>query len=320
MIGQFVYLVQLVAPVFAVMVAGYAMRKARVLTAEADHSLTRLVVALLTPALALDFIIGNSALARPENWLLPPVLGFCSVLLGVGVARLGARLFGIADEKARRTFVYTACIQNYGYLALPLCKSLFGSDFTGVMFALFVGIDLAFWSIAFWQLTGRAEKGSWRRAINPPIVTIPIAIALNSLGAKDWLPAWIQGTYQFLGACAIPMALILGGALVADHLNRASLRHGGRTFLGAAAVRLLVVPLVMMAAARWLPLDTPLKAVLMIQAAMPAAIFPIVVTRAHDGDMPTALQVVIGTSLAGLVTIPLWLSFGMAWVLGGYQP
>jgi hypothetical protein len=30
---------------------------------------------------------------------------------------------------------------------------------------------------------------------------------------------------------------------------------------------------------------------------MPAAIFPIVVTKVHQGDMPTALQVVFGTSL-----------------------
>jgi hypothetical protein len=45
------------------------------------------------------------------------------------------------------------------------------------------------------------------------------------------------------------------------------------------------------------PLDVALKSVLVIQAATPAAIFPIDVTRAHHGDMPTALQVVLGTSL-----------------------
>ena len=44
---------------------------------------------------------------------------------------------------------------------------------------------------------------------------------------------------------------------------------------------------------------------------MPAAIFPIVVTRVHHGDMPTALQVVLGTSIIGLITIPLWIGFGL---------
>ena len=53
---------------------------------------------------------------------------------------------------------------------------------------------------------------------------------------------------------------------------------------------------------------------LILQAAMPSAIFPIVVTKVHHGDVPTALQVVLGTSLVGLITIPLWLGFGLWWI------
>jgi predicted permease len=60
-----------------------------------------------------------------------------------------------------------------------------------------------------------------------------------------------------------------------------------------------------------------LKSVLVVQAAMPAAIFPIVVTKVHHGDMPTALQVVLGTSLIGLITIPFWIGFGLHWIIPG---
>jgi predicted permease len=44
---------------------------------------------------------------------------------------------------------------------------------------------------------------------------------------------------------------------------------------------------------------------------MPSAVFPIVLTKHYAGDPPTAMRVVIGTSVAGLLTIPLWLSFGL---------
>ena len=315
MIGQFFFLLQIVAPIFVVMTAGYAMRKIGILSAEADRSLTRVVVMLLAPCLAFDVIVGNEALANPKNWLLPPIFGFATVALGVVASRLAARLFRIPTGKVRRTFVYTTSMQNYGYIPIPLCAALFDRETTGVLFALFVGVELGFWSIALWQLTGRAE-GGWRQTISPPMVAIPTALVLNALSAEKWIPASVDTTFHLLGVCAVPMALLLSGALIADYMKRESLQHGARTILVSTLVRIVLAPLAIMIFARLAPLDPALKAVLVLQAAMPAAIFPIIVTKAHDGDVPTALQVVIGTSLIGLITIPLWLGFGMHWVLG----
>lgn len=316
MIAQFFFLLQIVAPIFVVMAAGFAMRKAGVLTAEADRSLTRVVVVLLAPSLAFDVIIGNEALSNPKNWLLPPLLGFGTVALGVAASRLAARMFEIPDGPRRRTFIYTTSLQNYGYIPIPLCAALFDRETAGVLFALFVGVEMAFWSIALWQLNGGARDGGWRQAVSPAMVAIPCALVLNSLGAAQWIPTAIDTTFHLLGVCAVPMALLLSGALIADHLKRDALRHGARTICVSTLVRIVAVPLLIMIFARYAPMDRTLRAVLVLQAAMPAAIFPIVVTKAHEGDVPTALQVVIGTSLIGLVTIPLWLSFGMHWVLG----
>ena len=77
------------------------------------------------------------------------------------------------------------------------------------------------------------------------------------------------------------------------------------------ALRLGVLPLVLLGITALIPAGPALRCVLVVQAAMPSAVFPIVLAKIHDGDMPTALRVVLGTSLVGLVTIPLWLSFGL---------
>ena len=297
------------------MALGYLMRKIGILSSEADRSLTRLVVTLLAPCLALDTIIGNDALANPANWILPPVLGFASIVLGIAMSRWGAKLFRIPEGESRRTFVFTTSLHNYGYIPLPLCQALFDRDTLGVLFAFYLGVEVAFWSIALAQLTGHAERGSWRRAINPPIIAIPTAIVLNALGAKGWMPPSIETTFHLLAVCAIPLALLLSGALIADHINRESLRHGSRTIFASTAVRIGALPALILLFTKIAPLDVALKSVLVIQAAMPAAIFPIVVTRAHHGDMPTALQVVLGTSLIGLITIPLWIGFGLYWIV-----
>lgn len=314
-VAQFFFLLQIVAPIFVVMATGYVMRKIGVLTAEADRSLIRVGVTLLVPCLAFDTIIGNEALARPANLIWPPILGFGSIVLAICVGKVVAHLFRIADGTPRRTFVFTTSLQNYGYIPLPLCAALFDRDTMGVLFAFFMGVELAFWSVALWQLTGHAEKGSWKKAINPPMVAIPTAIILNLLHGEQWIPASIDTTFHLLGMCAVPMALLLSGGLIADYINMRSMYHGGRTILAATVVRIGVVPMLLMLLAKFGPFDAPMKAVLIMQAAMPAAIFPVVVTKVNDGDVPVALQVVLGTSFIGLVTIPLWIGFGMRWVL-----
>jgi hypothetical protein len=57
-----------------------------------------------------------------------------------------------------------------------------------------------------------------------------------------------------------------------------------------------------------------LKQVIVVQAAMPAAMLPIVIARHYGGDANTALKIALSTSLIGIVTIPFWLRLGLQWV------
>ncbi|GAT33097.1 hypothetical protein TSACC_21505 [Terrimicrobium sacchariphilum] len=314
--AQYVSLLQIVAPVFVVMAVGYAIRKLGILSAEADRSLIRTTVTVLAPSLALDTIIGNEALRSPANWLIPPLAGVGTVALGILVARIFSKGLPGTNPRVRKTFVFTTSVQNYAYIPLPLCLVLFGKETVGVLFALVLGVELSFWSIALWQLTRGTEARSWRQTINPQVVAIPSAMLLNAIGAEHWIPAAIDSTFHLLGVCAVPLGLLMSGALVADHINFSALKKGSRTILLATVARVVTLPVLILAITALVPFDPNLKAILVLQAAMPAAIFPIVVTKVHDGDVPTALQVVLGTSLIGLFAIPLWIGFGLHWVRG----
>jgi predicted permease len=56
------------------------------------------------------------------------------------------------------------------------------------------------------------------------------------------------------------------------------------------------------------------KQVLVLEAAMPSAVFPIVLAKLYKGDPTTAIRVVLGTAVVSLVTIPLWIEFGIKFV------
>lgn len=181
-----------------------------------------------------------------------------------------------------------------------------------MLFALGLGVEVGMWTAGVAILGGRKiSRDTLRLLCNPPLIAVAAALLLNLGGVNSLVPSALDAAWHMLGVCAVPIGLLLTGALLADHATLGVLKTGWSTTALGLAVRLGALPAIMLSAALFLPLDTALRQVLVVQAAMPSAVFPIILTRLHHGDMPTALRVVIGTSLASLVTIPLWLAFGL---------
>jgi hypothetical protein len=310
---EFLAVLGVVAPVFAVAGAGLVVRKLEWLTEEADRSLLRLTINLLFPCLILDTALGNAALHQLGNLTLAPLVGFGTVAVGVILAWAVRRLAGAADARTRRTFALTVGLYNYGYVPLPLALSMFGDETAGVLFVHNVGVEVALWTIGLMVLTG-IGRGGWRHIINAPLIAILLALLLNFSGLDARIPTVVRSTMHLLAQCAIPLALLLIGATVADHSDGFHTAHGWRIIGVASLLRLGLLPLAFLLLARYLPASTELKRVIVLEAAMPSAVFPIVMAKHYGGDPPTAVRIVIGTTLTGLLTIPLWIRFGIQFV------
>ena len=313
-----------VLPVFGVMGVGFWLRQRNWLTADADQSLMRLTINILLPSLIFDSVLGNPALRRPENLLLPPLIGYGMVIVGMAVARCFTGLAGTHTKPEQRTFVLLTGLQNYSYLTLPLCLSLFNSNTLGVLFVHNVGTDMAMWTLGIAVLSGHGIGSGWKKIFNAPLAALLLALLLNFLTTCFPPPAPLLAigkivltAIHWFGQCAIPLALILIGAIVADHSDEARGGKATRVVLASALVRLGVMPVLFLLLARYLPCSADLKRVLILQGAMPSATFPIVLSKHYGGDARVAVQVVLGTSLIGLATIPLWIRLGEYFVFAG---
>ena len=310
-----------VLPVFGIMAIGLWLRRRDWLSAEADRSLMQLTINLLLPSLIFDSVLGNDALRRPENVFLPPLLGFGMMAAGVGVAHLFAPLTGLKTAPERRTFSFLTGLQNYAYLTIPLCLSLFDSGTTGVLFVHNVGTEVAMWTVGVAVVSGRGFSIGWKKFLNPPLAALLLALTLNFLGQHIHLaqPFAFAGNVlltiiHWFGRSAIPLALLLIGAIIADHMKEARGGSVVRVVSVAALVRLGLLPVAFLLLAKFLPCSIELKRVLVLQGAMPSAVLPIVLAKHYGGDARTAVQVALGTSLLGLVTIPLWIRLGQYFV------
>lgn len=314
---EFLTVLTAVLPVFGCLAIGFGLRRRNWLTADADQSLMRICLNLLLPSLIFGSVLGNAALRRPENLLLPPLVGFGMVGVGIALARLLARTAGLHTKPEQRTFAFLAGLQNYAYLVIPLCLSLFDRDTTGVLFVHNVGTEIAMWTVGVAVLTGSGFAGGWKKIFNAPLLALLLALALNFLGQHLALPPALAALGQmvltiihWLGQSAIPLALLLIGAIVADHFDDARGGKAARVVTVASLLRLGLMPVLFLLLAKFLPCSLELKRVLVLQGAMPAAVLPIVLTKHYGGNERTALQVALGTSVVGLATIPLWIRFG----------
>jgi predicted permease len=306
---DFVSILNVILPVYLIMAAGAAMRKLRVLPQEADAGLMRVAIVLLTPALILERVVGNPAVMEPLPVAVAAGLGYGLVAFGIALSYFAAPLIGLKLHEGRRTFAVSSGLQNYGFVAIPIVTALFPDKGTlGVMFTFTLGVEVACWTAGVGLLTGLG-KAPWRLALNPPVFAILGSLVLNFSGMHAFMPQVVHNTLGTLGNCAVPLALLLIGASIADIWGAERLRWSVAVL--APVLRLGIIPIAFLACAYLLPVAVELKRVLVVQAAMPSAVFNIMIARHYGGHAATAVQCVLATTLVSLVTTPLVIAWGL---------
>jgi predicted permease len=306
---DFASILTVVLPVYLTMATGFTVRRTGLLPAAVDAGVMRLCVALLTPCLILERVVGNESVMEPLPVLIAAGLGFGLVALGIAVSYFAAPLIGLQKHEGRRTFAVAAGLQNYGFVAIPIVTALFPDKGTlGVLFTFTLGVELACWTAGVGLLTGLGNA-PWKLALNPPVLTILFSLLLNFTGLHVYVPDVAHRTFSMMGACAVPLAVLIIGASIADIWGQERVRWSVAVL--APLLRLGVIPLAFLACAWWLPLSLELKRILIVQAAMPSAVFNIMIARHYGGHAPTAVQCVISTTVVSIVTTPLVIAWAV---------
>lgn len=306
---DYLSILSVAVPVYLTMATGALARKTGLLKPEADVSLMKLSVMMLTPALIIERVVGNPAVMRLPPVLIAAGLGYALVALGIAFTYLVAPLIGLKKGEGRRTFSVACGLQNYGFVAIPIVTALFPDKGTlGVLFTFTLGVELACWTAGVGLLTG-LDKAPWRLALNAPVLTILTSLLLNFTGLHAHVPQIAHNTFAMLGACAVPLAVLLIGASIADLWGQGAMQW--KVAIVSPILRLGVIPVAFLLAAYHLPISLELKRVIVVQAAMPSAVFNIMIARLYGGQASTAVQVVMATTIVSCVTTPLVIAWGL---------
>jgi predicted permease len=315
---EFLSIASTVSGVFLVMLVGAVARYLKWFTSEVDRSLAGFLSNVLLPSFFFHRIMTDTKMSSDLSAWIPSLYGASLTILGFGVAVSTAYVFGrwfsLGDASKKRTFGLCSGIANYGYIPFPLAEVFYPGCIVTLLIHN-VGVDIALWSVGLFIISGKGIRESWRRIVfSPPLVSVTLALLIRQLGFVEWIPRPLLNMSEQLGRCSIPIGLVLSGAIVYDCITKVKISEAWRPLLLAVGVRMVILPILFLAVAKYSGATRELQEVLLLQAAMPSATFPIVMTRLFNQHIETACTVVVGTSLLGLVTIPFWMVCGASWL------
>src|SRR6185436_2506884 len=159
-----------------------------------------------------------------------------------------------------------------------------------------VGVEIALWTVGLLVLSGQSLREGWRRLVSPIVITLALGVASNLTGLTPLLPKVFNDVVHALGACGIPLGLVMTGVSFAGFVDRPRELFDPRVSFAAMALRLGVMPVALILLARYLPCPVELKRVIIVQAAMPVAMVSVIIARLYGGHPRTAIQIIIGTT------------------------
>lgn len=306
LIEHFSFALDVVAPIFLVLVVGMVMRRQGIIDEAFVATASRLVFNLALPAL----IFVNLASLSLESVLKPDQLILALVLTVAGFALLWmASGYLIARPADRGVFVQGAFRGNLGIVGIALCANLYGQPGLAMGSVLLAVLTLAYNILSVFALSASNDGAapSWRRMLkdilrNPLILSILAGIVVAALG---WpLPGILHRSLDYFGAMTLPLALLCVGASI----TLASLRHSSVLAAWVVALKLVLLPAAYTTVAWVYGFEGQALGTLFAMFAAPTATVSYVMVRAMGGNSDLAANLVALTTLFSPLTLSLGIS------------
>ena len=211
----------------------------------------------------------------------------------------------------QKTLKYGTIVSNGGFLGNPIIEGIYGSS--GLLYAslFMLPVRIVMWSYGVSVFLkgekrgdGKGESLLKKVMTHPCIVTIYIGMLIMVSGVE--LPVFVKNTIESVSKCNTPLSMMLVGMLLAEIQPKGLI---DKTMIFYAAVRLLIIPLVIYGITAMLPISSLLRGITVIIAAMPAPITTALLSAKYGGDEEYAAGMIFLTTVISLFTLPIWCAF-----------
>jgi predicted permease len=220
-------------------------------------------------------------------------------IVGLLAYLVGSRLLRL-ERHQTGALIVVVILANTGYLGIPLCAALLGSDQLGPAIAfdtvvsgpMFYGVAFAI-GAAFGTGAGETAGERLRSFLrNPPLVAVIVGLLLPDALAPDAL----VDVAEVVAFAVLPVGFFILGVNLAAEAEEGALAFPPpftRTVAATVVLRLAVAPALMLALSA-LIVDVP--DAYLVQAAMPSGINSLVVAHAYGLDLKLCANAIAWTT------------------------
>jgi malonate transporter len=288
----------LLIPDFALILFGFVLNRITSWGRDFWGGLEKLIYYVLFPALLFNSI----AKQKIDFVAAAPALkvALITVLVGMALAYFG-RVLLRPTEKTFTSSFQTAFRFN-SYIALAIAGRLHGEAGIAAM-GIIIGFVVPICNIAsVWMLARHSEVPLWKELVQNPLIIATVGGVLYSLSGLPF-PEVLQMLISRMGAASLACGLLaVGAALTMTNAVRNIPLISYNT-----AIKLIALPIVAILAARALGVSGVYFDMVVLFAALPTATSAYILTVRMGGDGPVVAQGVTISTLAGMLSIPVWL-------------
>ena len=289
---------------FLLMVVGYILGKAKIITEQGSVSMSNVVMYTAIPAMLIVSFQRELIPSDLGNFGMALVLSLAIHVLGALLSRL---LIRDADPKRISTLRFAVTFSNCGFMGYPMMTALLGT--IGVFYgsAYVVIFNLLGWTWGVYLMTGDRKKLSLRPILlNPGVLGVVIAMALYLF--RVTLPEVILTPVTYFSYLNTPVPMLILGY----QLSHADFRTA---FRGVSAwmtllLRLILMPLLTIGLCLVLRIDSAVAMALVIAAATPPAALLSLFSAKFDTDSALASSVVSVQTALSVLTMPVLIGLG----------
>ena len=283
--------------IFIAIGAGFCCRRLNVITEEGSAVLSNIVVKIILPFYLFSAIAGAETEVDGGGVLLAVLLSAGMFLLS-GLAALLVVPLLKAPKEDRGVYLFETMCGNVTYIGIPVCAAVLGDKAAFYASLLNIPYNLICFSLGIFLLSGKA---SLKKALNPAFISGVLGALVY--GFKIPLPSIITDGCAFIGQATSPCAMLVIGSVLGSVPTKNIFNEWRAVpylFLRLAGLSALTALLL-----SFLNVDSVLKGVLVLMAAMPAATNSTMLCTIYGGNRELSAKLIFLSTVLSAVTIPL---------------
>lgn len=212
------------------------------------------------------------------------------------------------DGENASIYKYGVSYGNMGYMALPLCQSLLGSEGVFYCSAGVVAFNILSFVHGIWLMKKGTDSDEGFKIksiiLNPGVLSVAVGLPLFIFGVD--LPEVVNGAVTHIANLNTPLAMIFLGTYIANADLKKMFTQKQNYMV--SFLKLLVLPTIMFCLFKLLGITGTLITTCMISASVPCATNTVMFSAKYGKDTGVASTVVAFCSLLSVLTIPVMIA------------